>query len=93
MTQYLGRISLLLALGAWIAYFTFLIVGGIDPSPALSRILQIAVMATLAAVLLSLLLALVALARGPQRISAAIAFGLCVVFGLFFSGLFFAMLP
>lgn len=48
-------------------------------------------MGTLIAMLLSALLALFALIRGPQRVLAAIALILAAAFVLLFSGLAFAL--
>jgi len=93
MNRRVGKISFFLALGSWVGYFSLLLVGGIDPAPALSRILQTVMLLILAAVLLSLVLALFALASGRQRIWATVAVLLCLLFGFVFSGVFFAMLP
>ena len=92
MTKHFGRISLLLSLGGWIGYFAILFVGGIDPSPGLSRILQTAVLCLVLVVLLALCLALVAIVRGPQRVAAGIALVLGLLYALVFSGVFFALL-
>ena len=93
MTRHPGQTSLFLVLGAWVAYYALLVVGGIDPSPALSRILQTAMLVLLAAVLLSFGLALYSLAQGRQRVRAAFALILCLLYGLVFSGALFAMFP
>jgi hypothetical protein len=93
MTRRIGQISFLLAIGSWIGYFSLLLLGGIDPAPVLSRILQTAMLFTLAGVFLALGLALFALATGHQRIWATVALILCLLFGLVFSGIFFAILP
>lgn len=92
MRRHLGRVSLFLSLAGWTVYFAALFVGGIDPSPALSRVLQTAVLCSLLVVLLSLCLALFALVRGPQRVAAAIALVLGLLYALAFSGLLFALL-
>lgn len=54
LSRHLGRVSLALALGFWIGYYALLLVGGIDPSPALSGLLQTAVLVLLVVVLLAL---------------------------------------
>lgn len=91
MKRNLGRISLVATIVSWIAYYIILVIGGVDPAPELSQFLKAAVTFSVAAILLSAILALLALMQGPQRISAAFALLLCVVFGLVFSGLLFAM--
>jgi len=93
MKRKLGLLALFLGLAAPLTYYGLLLVGGLDPSPQLSQVLQRAVLATLAAALLSACLAVVALIEGQQRIAATIALGLDLIFLLLFSGLLFALLP
>ena len=92
MTRHFGRVSLFLSSASWVVYFALLLVGGIDPSPELSRVLQTAVLCTVLVALLAFCLALFALVRGPQRVSAGFGLALCLLYGLVFSGLIFAVL-
>ena len=68
-----------------------LFIGGINPSPEPSRVFQIAVRCMLFVALLAFCLAMFAAIRGPQRVSAGIALTLSLLYGLVFTGMFFAL--
>jgi hypothetical protein len=87
MTRHLGRVSLLIAITCWFAFYASLLIGGLDPTPAEARVLSTVNMSSLLLVLVSACLAIIALARGPQRISAGFALALSILYGLVLTGI------
>jgi hypothetical protein len=86
MKRHLGRISLLLAVACWLVYVVSLAVGGLDPAPELASHLQNAILISLLLGLISGCLAMIALTIGPQRLSAAIALALALLYTSVFTG-------
>ena len=91
MTRHFGRISLIVVVACWLLYVGSLFVGGIDPSPVLAKSLIHLGLTSLILVLVSMLLAVVALVRGPQRVAAAVGFALGLLYLAVFTGLIWAL--
>jgi hypothetical protein len=91
MTRHVGRISLLLAVTSWLVFIASLLVGGIDPAPLLAKKLRHVGMGSLLLVPFSMLLAIIALARGPQRAAAAVGLALGLLYLAVFTGLIWAL--
>ena len=91
MRRHLGLISLVGGALSWGALILALLAGGLDPSPARASSLQIVSMGALVTAAVSLCLGGIALARGPQRLAAAVGLGASLLFLLYFTGLGFAI--
>lgn len=91
MTRQLGRASLLGGVLCWILLVLALVFGGLDPAPSRAPLLRAAMRAALGVALATLGLAIAALAKGPQRLSAAVGLALSLLFLLYFTGFGFAL--
>ncbi len=86
MSRHLGRASLVGGVLSWSLLMLALVFGGLDPLPAQSPFLQAASMGALLAAVVALCLAVIALARGPQRIAAVLGLAVSLLFLLYFTG-------
>jgi len=91
VSRHLGLISLVGGVLSWCALLLALLAGGLDPSPARASSLQMVSMSALVTAAVSLCLGGIALARGPQRLAAAVGLGASLLFLLYFTGLGFAI--
>ena len=87
-----GRISLVFSLLSWIALACTLVFGGLGPTVTDTWMLRTLSGGSAIAALIAVVLAIVALARGPQRISGAFGLLISGAFLLIFTGAFYAML-
>jgi len=87
--RHLGRAALLLTAAAWVALAASLLLGGIDPSPSSARALQVVGTASIVCTLLGLAGAVTALITGRQRVAAAAALALGLLYALALTGLLF----
>ena len=92
MTRHMGRLSLVVGVLSWFVLILAFAIGGLDPSPEQTPLLRAASMGALVAAAVALCLAVVALARGPQRVAAGIGLAVSLLFLLYFTGLGFVLL-
>jgi hypothetical protein len=90
--EHAGRIALVFSLLSWIALACSLIFGGIGPTVAESWLLRTLNGGAVITSLLAVVLAFVALVRGPQRISGGVALFISGAFLLLFTGAIFLVL-
>jgi hypothetical protein len=91
MRRHLGRVSLAGAATSWALLVLALVSGGLDPPPGRTPLLRAATASALCLSLLALGTAILALARGPERASAALGLILSSLFLLYFTGFGFAL--
>jgi hypothetical protein len=91
MKRQLGRASLLGGALGWFLLVLALAFGGLDPAPGRIPLLRGVVTTALGVSLAALGLAIAALAKGPQRVAAALGLALSLLFLLYFTGFGFAL--
>jgi hypothetical protein len=86
MHDHLGRASLVGAVLSWSTLVVALLVGGLDPSPMNAERLRASMLSALCIAAIALAAAVVAIVRGPQRISATLGLVLALSFMVVFTG-------
>ena len=86
MRDHLGRASVIGAVLSWSTLVVALLSGGMDPSPVHAQRLKASMLSAACMAALALAATVVAIVRGPQRISAALGFVLAMAFIIAFTG-------
>ena len=89
MRRYLGRSTLVLAVGGWLLLLGGLFVGGIDPTPEEYNTLRAVMGFGLVAECLTVPIGFVALVLGPHRLAAFAGLILSAAYFLYFTGMIF----
>lgn len=92
MMDHAGRVALAFSLLSWIALACVLLFGGLGPTVTQTWILHTLSGGSVITALIAFVLAIVALARGPQRISGALGLVISGAFLLIFTGAFYSLL-
>jgi hypothetical protein len=87
MRNHLGRASVAGALLSWSTLVVGLVFGGLDPSSPSAERLKASMLSALCIAAIALAAAVVAVVRGPQRISATLGLILALAFIVLFTGL------
>jgi hypothetical protein len=86
MRDHLGRMSVIGAVLSWSTLVIALVSGGIDPAPVHVQRLRASMLSALCIAAIALAAAVVAVVRGPQRISATMGLVLALAFIVVFTG-------
>ena len=87
MRNHLGRASVAGAVLSWSTLVVGLVFGGLDPSATSAERLKASMLSALCMAAIALAAAVVAVVRGPQRISATLGLVLALAFIVLFTGL------
>ena len=87
MRNHLGRASVAGALLSWSTLVVGLVFGGLDASATNAERLKTSMLSALCMAAIALAAAVVAVVRGPQRISATLGLVLALAFIVLFTGL------
>ena len=87
MGDHLGRASVAGAVLSWATLVVGLVFGGLDPSATGVERLNASMLSALCIAAIALAAAVVAIVRGPQRISATLGLVLALAFIVIFTGL------
>lgn len=90
--RHFGRIAFFAAASSWAVLALTLLMGGISPDPSRANLLRSLALGSMVAAIAALVLAIVALVRGPQRGSAACGLALGLLYLVAFTGAGFALL-